>query len=236
MMLHYRDNWPRVIVNFAMTADGKVSTRNWTPSTFGSVEDRRRLQEIRMRGDAIMVGRRTAEIDHMQMGISRLDLRARRQALGKPAEPLRVLVSAQGPLDPKMKIFSAMRAPLIIFTAKEPSAYIRSIIPHGVIIITLPGIHFSVKTILYMLRCKYHVHTLICEGGPTLMRALLKIDAVTEVNLTIEPIVFGGHGAPTLSGVSDKFLDRPVQFRIKSMEVKAGTCFITYTKRAKCPC
>lgn len=228
-----KDSWPLVIVNFAMSADGKVSTRNWTPSNFGSTEDRRRLQEIRVRGDAIMVGRRTAEIDSMQMDISNLALRARRKAAGKSAEPIRVLISAQGPLDPKMKVFSEMRAPLIIFTAKAPSTKVHSLLPDTVIIHTLAGALFSVGTILRILRCQYHVRTVICEGGPTLMRTLLEMNAVSEINLTIEPIVFGGHSAPTLSGVPGDFLGRPVHFQIKSVEVTEGTCFVTYERRVK---
>jgi 2,5-diamino-6-(ribosylamino)-4(3H)-pyrimidinone 5'-phosphate reductase len=225
--------WPRVIVNFSMSADGKVSTRNWTPSGFGSAEDRRRLQAIRARGDAIMVGRKTAEIDQMRMGISLEDLRARRQAAGKPAEPLRVLVSARGLLDPRLKVFSAMRAPLLIFTACNLLLRMQSTFPEGVIINVLTGRSFSVRTILHVLRFQYHVRTLVCEGGPTLMRALLEVDAVSEVNLTIEPLIFGGCRAPTLSGLLGKFLGRPIHFQIESIEVKEGACFLRYARRAK---
>jgi len=226
-------SWPKVIVNFSMSADGKVSMRNWIPSGFGSAEDRKRLQEIRARGDAIMVGRKTAEIDQMQMGISRPDLRVRRQAAGKPAEPLRVLISARGPLDPKMKVFLEMRAPLLIFTAYNPSLCTRAMFPEGAIFNVLAGRSFSVATILRVLRFQYHVHTLICEGGPTLMRALLEVDAVAEVNLTIEPLIFGGYCAPTLSGLLRKFLSCPVHFQLGSIEVKEGTCFIRYTRRKR---
>src|ERR1700754_3673530 len=116
---------PRVVVNFAMTADGKVSTRNWTPSGFGSAADRKRLQESRARGDALMVGRNTAEIDHMVMGISRSERRQARTTSGKSAEPLRVLISGRGRLNPEAKIFSEMRSSLLIFTATTLSSRIR---------------------------------------------------------------------------------------------------------------
>ncbi len=222
---------PRVIVNFAMTADGKVSTRNWTPSGFGSRTDRQRLQEIRARGDALMVGRNTAEIDRMSMGISRLELRQARKTAGKPAEPLRVLVSGRGHLNPQMKIFSTMRSPLLIFTAATVSSSIRNAFPKSVVIHTLLGEAFSIQAILSILYCEYQVRTLVCEGGPTLMHALLEADAVAEINLTITPLIFGGYGAPSLSGLPGSFLARPLDFQLKSMDVNGGECFLTYERK-----
>ncbi len=224
-------NGPRVIVNFVMTADGKVSTRNWTPSGFGSPMDRKRLQEIRARGDALMVGRKTAEIDHMVLGLSRPELRRARKLAGKPAEPLRVLVSGQARLKSQMKIFSAMRSPLLIFTAVHPSLRIQKTLPKGVIVHTLPGLEFSLKKILHILYRHYEVRTLVCEGGPTLMRSLLEADVVTEVYLTITPLVFGGYDAPSLSGLPGGFFTHALDFRLKSMDVNGGECFLTYQRK-----
>ncbi|QQY09976.1 MAG: RibD family protein [Candidatus Xiphinematobacter sp.] len=231
MKQHQNSFWPKVIVNFSMSADGKVSVRNWMPSGFGSAVDRRRMQEIRARGDAIMVGRRTAEVDQMQMGISLPDLRAGRQAAGKSAEPLRVLVSARGPLDPKMKVFLEMRAPLLVFTAYNLPLPVRSTFPEGVIINALTGKSFSLSAILRVLRSQYHVRTLVCEGGPTLLRALLEVDAISEVNLTIEPLVFGGCRAPTLSGLLNRFLSHPIPFRLESIAVRESACFVRYVRK-----
>ena len=60
---------PRVILNFAATTDGKVSTAQQTPSGFTSAFDKHRLLEIRALGDALMVGRNTLQIDRMSMGL-----------------------------------------------------------------------------------------------------------------------------------------------------------------------
>ena len=87
---------PRVIANFALTADGKVSTRNLTPTGFTSKTDKRRLLEIRSLGDAVLAGARTVKTDRMSMRITAEDLRKRRSSLGKPPEPLRVIVTNSG--------------------------------------------------------------------------------------------------------------------------------------------
>jgi riboflavin-specific deaminase-like protein len=223
---------PRVMVNFVMTADGKVSTRKRTPSGFGSALDRKRLQEIRARGDALMVGRKTAEVDHMVLGISRPELRQARELAGKPPEPLRVLVSGQGRLNPQMKIFSEMRSPLVIFSAARRLLQIQKVLPKEVNVHMLLGAEFSLKKILRILYLEYKVRTLVCEGGPTLMQSLLEADVVTEVYLTITPLVFGGYKAPSLSGLPGSFFAQPLDFRLKSMDVnKEGECFLVYERK-----
>lgn len=221
-------NYPSVIINFAMTADGKVSTRYWTPSNFRSAIHQNRLQEIRARADALMIGRSTAEINRIQqLGISQL--RRTRKGAGKPAEPLCVLVSGRGHFSPPMKIFSTMRSPLLIFTRVPLSPRVQKLLPGRAIVHLLEK--FAIKTILGILWHQYQVRTLVCEGGPTLMRALLDADAITEVHLTIVPLVFGGAQAPSLSGLPGSFLTRPLDFLLRSMDVQDGECFLTYERK-----
>src|SRR5260370_18229533 len=60
--------------------------------------------------------------------------------------------------------------------------------------------------ILRTLRRDYKVHRIACEGGPILFRSLLELGLVDELNLTIAPYLFGGLGAPALTGFSQEFL------------------------------
>lgn len=60
---------PFVTANFAVTADGRISTRNFTPSDFSSKRDKRRLVKIRAACDAVLVGARTLAADTMTLGI-----------------------------------------------------------------------------------------------------------------------------------------------------------------------
>ena len=61
---------PTILVNFAISADGKISTVNKDPSQFTSAQDHQRLLEIRKRADALLVGRTTLEADNMSMTLS----------------------------------------------------------------------------------------------------------------------------------------------------------------------
>jgi len=107
---------PFVLAHFAMTADGKISTRAGTPSRFTSVADKRRLLEARAEADAVLAGRGTVEADAMSMGISAKDLREARAARGLPPVPLRVIVSNAGRFDLDGKVFRYSASPLVIFS------------------------------------------------------------------------------------------------------------------------
>jgi riboflavin biosynthesis pyrimidine reductase len=81
---------------------------------------------------------------------------------------------------------------------------------------------------LRRLRRDYEVRRVACEGGPILFRSLLKLGLVDELNLTIAPYLFGGADAPTLTGLSKKFLPASVLCVTTSMRVVGDECFLTY--------
>jgi riboflavin-specific deaminase-like protein len=219
---------PRVIANFARTADGKVSTRNLTPSGFTSEADLRRLLEIRASGDAVMVGRHTLAADTMSMTLRDDDLREAREAAGLSPEPLRVIISATGTLDPTWKVFSTPGARRIVFTTQAMPDAVRSALA------PLADLHFSqsaeldLAEVLIVLRKDYDVRTVVCEGGPTLFRSLVEIGAIDELRITMGPVVFGGAQAPTLTGVSPEFFPHPVHLTVQSMEVLGQECYLSY--------
>ena len=82
---------PFLTANFAITADGKISTRAFTRSDFSSKADKRRLLEIRAGCDAVLVGARTLASDQMTMGLPAADLQAQRRKRGLPSHPLHLL-------------------------------------------------------------------------------------------------------------------------------------------------
>ena len=52
-----------------------------------------------------------------------------------------------------------------------------------------------------------NINTLLCEGGGSLVKELFELDVVDEINLTWAPhTLFGGHDAPTLTGLPGNFL------------------------------
>ncbi len=213
---------PRILVNFAVTADGKVSTRCFTPTGFTSAADKDRLRKIRSLGDGLLVGAKTVAADSMSMGLSDPGLQAGRRARGQTAEPVRVLLTNSGQLDFRWNVFQNSRSPLIIFSTHCMPAKIRNRVPGFCDLWMFDALEVPLIPALDILKREYHLNSVVCEGGPRVFAALLKIGAVDELYLTHAPRVFGGRLAPTLSGLPSEFFSSPVAFRIK--EAKQIRC------------
>jgi riboflavin-specific deaminase-like protein len=217
---------PFVTVNFAITADGRISTRKRTPSDFSSPGDKRRLLEIRSKCDAILVGARTLGTDTMSMGLPAADLREARVAKGKPTHPWRVIVTNSGKISPDLKVFHTPKLPTpIVFTTRTmPVRTINTLAPLSALYLHLAP-KVNLRAMLLTLQEDYSVRRVVCEGGGTLLRALLEDDLVDELHVTFCPRVFGGKRAPTLTGVAGDFLPNSVPLSLAHFEIIEGELF-----------
>jgi riboflavin-specific deaminase-like protein len=219
---------PSVAVNFAITWDGKVSTRNFTPADFSSKRDKRHLLEIRATGDALLVGANTIKNDNMSMGLPDASLRGQRVRRGQAPWPLRVLISNSGRIDPGLRLFQLDFSPIAIYSTTQMPEQTQAALAQKAALHLHDGKKVDLEKMLLHLRSYYKVKRLICEGGPSLFRSLLARGLVDEINLTLCPLVFGGLGAPTLTGLPDGFLPRAVRCKPAGMEVIGDECFLRY--------
>ncbi|MEI7958432.1 MAG: dihydrofolate reductase family protein [Verrucomicrobiota bacterium] len=218
---------PEVAVNFALTWDGRVSTRNRTRADFSSSRDKHRLVEIRASGDALLVGRATQEIEQMRMKIGDPALQAARVARGLPPEPLRVVVSGSGLIDPESPLFHTEGSPIVIFSTTKMPEIARAAL-QGKAALHLSDGPLDLRAVLQTLRSDYNVQRVVCEGGPTLLRSLLEKNLVDEINVTFCPRIFGGEDAPSLTGGPGAFLPAAVACRLEAMETVGDECFARY--------
>jgi riboflavin-specific deaminase-like protein len=219
---------PFVAVTFAMTVDGKVTTKNYGPVDFTSREDKAHLIRQRALGDAVLVGHRTIENDNVRLGIPREDLRQERIARGQPPYPLRIIVSNKGRINPKLKIFETDFAPIVIFSTTRMPRKTRDQLRDKATLYLSQASRVDLRWMLQELRYDYEVKYVACEGGPLLFRSLLEEGLVDQLNLTIAPFLFGGKYAPTLTGMNSDFFPRSVRCLLKEMKVVADECFVTY--------
>ena len=218
---------PFVVATFAMTVDGKTTTRNFTPVDFTSREDKLHLFRQRALADAVLIGHTSLKRDNVRLGIPSELQKARRKHRQTPA-PIRVVVSDKGRIDNRLNIFQSDISPIIIFsTRRMPRKYRQALREKATIHLTRAQ-HVNLAAMLGTLRGKYKVRTVACEGGPTLFRALLERGLVDQLNLTIAPHMFGGANAPTLTGLSKEFLPASVHCSLIDMRVVGNECFLTY--------
>ena len=81
---------PFLLINMAMTADGKIATANRAVSTFSSKRDFDHLLELRATADAVMSGARTVAQEGVNLGPGPARFRRLRlQAIQADAQLLR---------------------------------------------------------------------------------------------------------------------------------------------------
>ena len=219
---------PFVAATFAMTVDGKLTTKNRGTVDFTSRQDKRHLMRQRALGDAVLVGHTTLERDNVRLGIPHPDLRAQRIARGQPAYPIRVIVSNKGRINPSLNIFQTDFAQILIFSTTRMPRRIREQLRGKAILHLSESARIDLRQMLRQLRTEYGVKYVACEGGPALFRSLLELGLVDKLNLTITPFLFGGRKAPTLTGVNFDFLPHTVHCSLVNMEVLGEECFLTY--------
>src|SRR5436190_1695649 len=157
---------PFVVATFAMTIDGKVTTKNLSPVDFTSREDKLHLFRQRALADAVLIGHTSLKRDNVRLGLP-ADMQETRAKGGQGRCPLRVIVSNEGRIDHRL----------------------------------------------------------------TLFRSLLEQGLIDQLNLTIAPYMFGGAKAPTLTGLSTKFLPASVPCSLSDMRTIGDECFLTYRIR-----
>src|SRR5205809_2815609 len=220
-------NRPFVVATFAITADGKVTTKNFGPVDFTSCEDKLHLFRQRASADEVLIGHTSLEGDNVRLGLP-AELQELRITRGQSRSPLRVIASNKGRIDDRLKIFQSDVSPIIIFSTKRMPPKSQKALRKKAILHLTGAREIDLAAMLKTLRDQYKVRTLACEGGPTLFRALLERDLVDQLNLTIAPYMFGGAKAPTLTGLSKEFLPHSVHCSLIEMRTVGDECFLTY--------
>ena len=218
---------PFVVATFAMTADGKVTTRTLASADFTSREDKLHLFRQRALADAVLIGHTSLRRDNVRLGIP-ADLQQARIKQKKSPAPLRVIVSNKGRIDSRLKIFQSAISPILIFSTTRMPKKTRTALEGKATLHLTDRDEIDLAAMLKTLRRKYKVRALACEGGPTLFRSLLERGLVDQLNLTIAPYMFGGVKAPTLTGLSKEFLPTSVHCSLVDMRTVGDECFLTY--------
>jgi len=219
---------PFLLVNMAMTADGKIATANRAVSSFGSSRDKQNLLELRSTVDAVMAGARTVDLNRVNMGPGPAKYRRLRVQRGLAEYNLRIIVSRSGSINPGAHIFTKRFSRIIVLTThRAGQRRIDSLrrVADEVRICGKNEIDWA-GTLAWLGR-EWNVRRLLCEGGGELNDALFRGGLVDELHLTICPLIFGGRQAPTIcDGEGSQRLAQAVPLGLRRMRRIGAELFL----------
>ena len=189
---------PYVLVNVAVSADGKLSTRERRQVKISGTEDFERVDIIKAGADAIMVGIGTVLADNPSLTVKSPDRIGERLTLGRPEHPIRIVVDSKARTPPDAKILHKGPGRRIIAVARSaPEDRVNVLKSHADIILAGED-QVDLKELLDTLG-KQGIGRLMVEGGGTLISGLFTVGLVDQLSIFIGNSIIGGSTAPTLA-------------------------------------
>ncbi len=187
---------PFVFVNVAMSADGKISTRERRQVRISGSADFLRVDRVKAESDAIMVGIGTVIADNPSLTVKSPELRAGRRAAGKDEHPVRVVVDSAGRTPPDADILHKGTGRRIIAVSQRADPERVAVLADYATIVVAGEDAVDLEALLEELH-RQGVRRLMVEGGGTLIWALFAEGLVDELQTFVGNIVIGGKDAPT---------------------------------------
>jgi 5-amino-6-(5-phosphoribosylamino)uracil reductase len=186
---------PYTIANFVSSADGRAAFRGRSRD-LSDPADRQMFHGLREHVDAILVGTGTLRTERYGRLVRDPERRHRRAAFALRPEPLAVVITRSGAVPTDIPLFAEPAARIVVFTPKPLDT--SNLAAEVEVVLLDPG-ELTPTTMMRRLRSAYDVRSVLCEGGPTIFRALLEEGLVDELFLSLAPKLTGGGMAPAIT-------------------------------------
>lgn len=220
----------KVIINGAMTVDGKIATAGGD-SKISSKEDLVRVHKLRASVDAIVVGISTILADDPRLTVR----------LVKGKNPVRVIVDSKGriPIDSQIMRAASKIKTIVAVTDQAPKEKIHKLEDMGAqVLIISEGKRGESAAVprgvnlkeLFRRLGKTGLNRILVEGGGELNWSILRLGLVDELVVTVAPKIAGGRLATTLVE-GDGFDEMAQSIRLNLQKVerkKTGELLLHY--------
>jgi riboflavin biosynthesis pyrimidine reductase len=229
---------PYVLLNMISTVDGRATIRGRS-GPLGNRADHDLFHGLRTLVDGVLVGAQTLRTERYNRIVADAPSRTRRLARGLGEEPLACIASTSLALDPTIPLLADSDARVALLTPSEGE-----LVPVAARVSYVRAVHdgrLDLAAALGMLRRRFAVRTLLCEGGPHLAGQLIAADLLDELFLTTSPKLVSGEvesdpasalpaapAGPALSILSGPDLDPPVALELCSLLESESYLFARY--------
>jgi 2,5-diamino-6-(ribosylamino)-4(3H)-pyrimidinone 5'-phosphate reductase len=218
-MLYGKNKQPYVILNSAMTLDGKIATKTGSSEISGK-EDLLRVHELRKDVDAIMVGINTVISDDPKLTVHKIPAKTQ-------DNPLRIVVDSKARTPLSSRILNSDAPTLIAVTETASSARVKDLNEIAEVI-RCGKSRVDLDDLMINLSSR-GVETLMLEGGSTLNYSMLMGGLVSEVRICIAPMIAGGKDAKTLAdGAGVNYMKDSLKLKLKKSYLLGEDMILEY--------
>ena len=183
-------NQSYVIAKWAMSLDGKISTRTGDSRWISGEDARLLVHQMRNEADAIMVGVGTILKDDPELTCR----------IPGGRNPERIIVDSTARTPPDSKIVRGARdvPTLVAVTSAAHADRTKALQNAGCTLLTIPshGGRVSIRVLLAE-TARLRLTNVLVEGGGRLLASLFEGRLVDEVRIFVAPIIIGGEAAAT---------------------------------------
>ena len=190
-------NRPHVIINCAMSADGKIASPSGKQLRISNEEDIKRMYNLRNSCDAVLVGVETITSDNPRLTV-------KEEYVKNPKNPIRVILDTHCRTKVDALAVDSKAKTLIIANGECDKNYAENVevVQCGV---DYDG-YIDIKKMLELLY-NYGIKKLMVEGGGTVIWNFLKQGVVDDLYVYIGPMIIGGKYTPSMAdgeGITDE--------------------------------
>ena len=200
---------PYVIINCAMSADGKIALPTKNQIRISSDEDIERMYKLRNECDAVLVGVGTILADDPKLTV-------KEKYVKKPNQPIRVILDTNCKT-PENALAVNEKAKTLIFTSNECKKNYNKNVEIVKCRTDKDGL-IELKEMLEILFQK-GIKKLMIEGGGTVIWNFLKQGFVDVLYVYVGPIIIGGKDTPTLAD-GDGIFDEKEKIKLEFADMK----------------
>ena len=207
---------PYVILNAAMTLDGKIATKTGSSEISGK-EDLERVHEIRKEVDGIMVGIGTVLADDPRLTVHKINAK-------KEDNPIRVVVDNKARTPLNFRILNDDAETIIAVSSicdeNNPDCDAEAV-ERAKELSKRVNVFYSSKESVDLVEFMDYLYskgikTLMLEGGSTLNFSMIRDNLIDEVKICIAPMIVGGKDSKTFfDGEGFDYMKDAVQLELE---------------------
>lgn len=179
---------PYIVLSCGVSLDGYLDAATGERLILSNDEDLARVDALRARVDAILVGAATVRHDNPRLLVRDPALRQQRRECGLPESPLKVTLTDGGDLDPASLFFTAGAGEKLVYCSSGARVAAGRLEPAATVVDA--GDPVELSWLLADLADR-GVRRLLVEGGGRVHTQFLTADLADELQLVVAPFFVG---------------------------------------------